>query len=636
MGESFVALSDDLNAVHFNPAGLGYIIQPEFQATYSMWLAEMYYGFAGYLHPSRAGTFALSGIYLSGPSITRIENGNIKDTFSPYSYSANFSYGNKISKNIAIGFNLKNVQESLDTDYNANVFFGDAGVLYRTINEKFSFGYSVKNFGQEFKFSGSKIKEKPPIEHSAGIGFKFSMPSQYSDINISISATKPEYGNTSYEIGIEHWGARTLALRFGYRYPVDEKIRKTMDSLSYWRAGLGLNIKGIGIDYAYQPVSSVGDTHRFSFILRFIGWKMKPKEVKASLKVDPQFFSPNNDGIKDTTFFIPEVTEIEKIQSWDIKIKLLPNIIVHSFGSKEQEEILPKIITWDGKKLTGEYISEGTYNVIFEAKGSGKIAKSDPVPLTVDLTPPEIKLSVSTDTFSPDGDLNFDETTFYFVIKDSNTIDRWQLNIANAKNKIVKTYKSTETTELSTSTVEKEIVWDGKDDVYGEVVPNGSYIVTLTAFDIAGNKNSTSTIANVYVPPKTKTTEIKDILKDIEITEEERGLRITLSSDMLFDKNDEIKESSKIKLDKVIELSQIYPENKILIEGHTDSVGSREKNINISSKRAWNVYSYLVKNGINPARLSVKGCGPDFPIAPNTTRKGRIKNRRIEIILLKN
>ncbi len=312
MGESFVALSDDLNAVHFNPAGLGYVIQPEFQTTYSVWLADMYYGFLGYMHPSRIGTFALSGIYLAGPSITRIENGNIKDTFSPYSFSGNLSYGNKISRNLAIGLTLKNVQESLDTDYRASVFFGDAGFIYRTINEVFSFGYSVKNFGEEFKFSGSKIIEKPLIEHSAGIGLKFSMPTQYSDINISLSATKPEHGNLSYEIGFEHWGARTLALRFGYRYPVDEKIRESIDSLSYWRAGIGLNMKGIGIDYAFQPVSTVGDTHRISLVLKFIGWKIKPKEIRAQLKVDPQIFSPNGDGIKDGTFFIPEMNEIEK------------------------------------------------------------------------------------------------------------------------------------------------------------------------------------------------------------------------------------------------------------------------------------------------------------------------------------
>jgi outer membrane protein OmpA-like peptidoglycan-associated protein len=64
-------------------------------------------------------------------------------------------------------------------------------------------------------------------------------------------------------------------------------------------------------------------------------------------------------------------------------------------------------------------------------------------------------------------------------------------------------------------------------------------------------------------------------------------------------------------------------------------VGKRAKNIELSSARAWSVYSYLVKKGIEPGRLKPKGYGPDRPVAPNTSISGRAQNRRVEIIILK-
>lgn len=71
------------------------------------------------------------------------------------------------------------------------------------------------------------------------------------------------------------------------------------------------------------------------------------------------------------------------------------------------------------------------------------------------------------------------------------------------------------------------------------------------------------------------------------------------------------------------------------IEGHTDDVGSAAYNEKLSLKRALACASYLVTyNGVDPARIFVKGLGEADPIAPNTTAEGRAKNRRVEILVL--
>ncbi|RPE80250.1 OmpA family protein [Vulcaniibacterium tengchongense] len=73
---------------------------------------------------------------------------------------------------------------------------------------------------------------------------------------------------------------------------------------------------------------------------------------------------------------------------------------------------------------------------------------------------------------------------------------------------------------------------------------------------------------------------------------------------------------------------------RVLIVGHTDAVGRREANIELSMARAMAVRAYLERQGISPGNLSVQGLGPDQPVADNATPEGRARNRRIEFRVL--
>lgn len=77
-----------------------------------------------------------------------------------------------------------------------------------------------------------------------------------------------------------------------------------------------------------------------------------------------------------------------------------------------------------------------------------------------------------------------------------------------------------------------------------------------------------------------------------------------------------------------------YNQTIVEVSGHTDGIGSDAVNQRISEQRAQAVASYLVAQGVQPARIETVGMGKRFPIADNATESGRSMNRRVEIRLL--
>jgi outer membrane protein OmpA-like peptidoglycan-associated protein len=95
-----------------------------------------------------------------------------------------------------------------------------------------------------------------------------------------------------------------------------------------------------------------------------------------------------------------------------------------------------------------------------------------------------------------------------------------------------------------------------------------------------------------------------------------------------------IRPTSFALLDKAAETLTTYPDLKILIVGHTDNVGPRQRNIDLSLKRAQSVKAYLVSKQVDESRVQAEGAGPDKPISTENTAAARAKNRRIEFNII--
>jgi outer membrane protein OmpA-like peptidoglycan-associated protein len=92
---------------------------------------------------------------------------------------------------------------------------------------------------------------------------------------------------------------------------------------------------------------------------------------------------------------------------------------------------------------------------------------------------------------------------------------------------------------------------------------------------------------------------------------------------------------SLVILDLSVKLLKDNPDIVVEIRGYTDNTGSYQGNVRISKARADAVRDYLVSQGIRFSRVMTKGFGPEDPIAPNSTKEGRAKNRRIEFFRVK-
>ncbi len=131
----------------------------------------------------------------------------------------------------------------------------------------------------------------------------------------------------------------------------------------------------------------------------------------------------------------------------------------------------------------------------------------------------------------------------------------------------------------------------------------------------------------------------KGLENNVFISIEERGLVLRLQDSVLFEKSkaDLMPESNGILKEVTAVLTDI--ENPLRIEGHTDDLPIHTEkfpsNWELSTTRATNVLRYLMNNGFEGARLSAVGYGEYHPIASNDSEENRSKNRRVDIVIIR-
>jgi outer membrane protein OmpA-like peptidoglycan-associated protein len=122
-------------------------------------------------------------------------------------------------------------------------------------------------------------------------------------------------------------------------------------------------------------------------------------------------------------------------------------------------------------------------------------------------------------------------------------------------------------------------------------------------------------------------------IEGVEVNRPSEGeINVRLTSDILFDHNSAgLRSTSRTTLNELAQNFAQYPDNLIIVEGHTDSTGTDQYNQRLSEQRAANVADYLIDRGVRAGNITVYGFGELRPKSTNDTAEGRQLNRRVEI-----
>ncbi|MGH8613953.1 MAG: OmpA family protein [Gammaproteobacteria bacterium] len=129
-----------------------------------------------------------------------------------------------------------------------------------------------------------------------------------------------------------------------------------------------------------------------------------------------------------------------------------------------------------------------------------------------------------------------------------------------------------------------------------------------------------------------ETRALEQELAALKAEKTERGYVLTLG-DVLFEVDrSSLKPGAQRNLYQLVTFLKEHPQQKISIEGHTDSTASDAYNLDLSERRARAVAAFLVQNGVVLERIMIQGYGESYPKASNDTVAGRQENRRVEIV----
>ncbi|MGQ0700901.1 MAG: OmpA family protein [Panacagrimonas sp.] len=159
----------------------------------------------------------------------------------------------------------------------------------------------------------------------------------------------------------------------------------------------------------------------------------------------------------------------------------------------------------------------------------------------------------------------------------------------------------------------------------------GDATVARTEAEIARSQAETARMDALAA--RQQTADLQRQITELNARETDRGLVVTLGDVLFATGKSDLKGGVTSNLGKLAAFLTKYPDRTVLIEGHTDDVGSDDSNMSLSERRARSVMTYLIEQGVAANRLAASGMGESAPVSGNDTSTGRQQNRRVEVII---
>ncbi|MCZ6676214.1 MAG: PorV/PorQ family protein [Candidatus Poribacteria bacterium] len=293
MGDTFVAVADDVNTIYWNPSGLGQLERPQFSATHSEWLADIRFewiGFAQSLGPWLAIGADAALVHTGDiPRTVESSTGSFEQdgTFSYNDLIIRVAVASRVYEGVRVGVAFQIDQQDVDfggtkqpvpkKQVRGNSI--NLGVIYEPPIQNLRLGASLQNIGSDMpafidtpsslprilRIGGAYTIDIQPLLQSPKTGETPSLEklSAQNRLVLAMDVNFPSDGSANLHAGVEYLLRNGFALRGGYRSSSD------FDFLSHLSGGAGYATANYQIDYAFVPFGDVGETHRVSFTLGF-------------------------------------------------------------------------------------------------------------------------------------------------------------------------------------------------------------------------------------------------------------------------------------------------------------------------------------------------------------------------------
>ncbi|MEW6516768.1 MAG: PorV/PorQ family protein [candidate division FCPU426 bacterium] len=497
------------------------------------------------------------------------------------------AYARPLGENVHAGLALKGFESQLQNYHSLGCAL-DAGVRYQTPWPGLALGASLLNLGGRSAFLSEA--DSLPLQAAAGLamraesgvhGFKFL--ADYSQVLVSA-----ESGLAG--LGMEYSLLNSAFLRLGYR------LNQDSGRLS---AGAGLRAYGLGLDYAYQPFSELGLTHRLTLSYVFLP-PARPADPASRPMPAPNAKIRELTSLPrsfESSVVIKTPSVDPRVREWDFEIRDSEGQLVRTISGTGKP---PEYVKWDGRNQAGDAIvAKDTYHFVFKA-GQQAVAAMD-----LPTVRPSFKLDVSQHR-----DL---EPEVRFSLNNRPEVTKWSLAIVNEKT------EQTLHVLSAAGQLPEQIIWDGRDEK-GALVDTGlplRYLLSVVY------PNGSQLAASEKIRPIAA--------REVQAPAGETGLLIL---NILFDFNSAVlKPEMTDKMMAAIGLLQKYgSQARAVCEGHADDVGTETYNQWLSLERAKLARQFLISQPqIDPGQVAAEGFGTKRPDNQQDTDAGRARNRRVEI-----
>jgi len=287
MGESFVAVANDVSSLYWNPAGLIQGTDDEVMASHTEYFADINHDFLGvsyHLTPSDAVGAAFSSLHMKDMEITtETQPLGTGRYFSFGDVAVGLTYSRKMTDQFSFGVTLRYVEETLDVLKMRSVMV-DLGTYYWTGLGSARFAVVITNFGADVapqgtaaNFSGGSTSTfqafSLPTVFKLGLAFEPIEDDQHR-LTTSVQLNHPNDNSEHLRFGLEYGWHNTAFLRIGLKRTIGQKLfGEDATSEESYNIGAGVKVpvlgKSVAADYAFAQFSRLGAIHRISIAFSY-------------------------------------------------------------------------------------------------------------------------------------------------------------------------------------------------------------------------------------------------------------------------------------------------------------------------------------------------------------------------------